>query len=45
VHPWTVNEPDEIRRFLGSGVASITTDEPELALSLRNGTNPHPPTA
>ena len=45
VHPWTVNEPEEIRRFLGSGVASITTDEPELALSLRNGTNPHPPTA
>lgn len=45
VHPWTVNEPEEIRRFLGSGVASITTDEPELALGLRNGTNPHPLTA
>lgn len=37
VHPWTVNDPEEIRRFLAAGVASITTDDPELALGLRNG--------
>jgi glycerophosphoryl diester phosphodiesterase len=37
VHPWTVNDPEEIRRFLAAGVASITTDDPETALALRNG--------
>ena len=37
VHPWTINEPAEIQRFLSSGVASITTDDPETALLLRNG--------
>ena len=36
VHPWTVNGPDEIRRFLASGVASITTDEPDAARALRD---------
>lgn len=35
VHTWTVNEPDEIRRFLGSGIASLTTDVPDVALGLR----------
>jgi glycerophosphoryl diester phosphodiesterase len=39
VHPWTLNEPDEIERFVASGVASITTDDPELALGLRNATD------
>lgn len=38
VHPWTVNEPGEIERFLAAGVASITTDDPETALQLRNAT-------
>jgi glycerophosphoryl diester phosphodiesterase len=41
VHPWTINEPDEIGRFLASGVASITTDDPETALLLRNATDVH----
>jgi len=36
VHPWTVNGPDEIRRFLAAGVASITTDEPDAARTLRD---------
>jgi glycerophosphoryl diester phosphodiesterase len=36
VHPWTINEPDEIRRFLAAGVASITTDEPDAARKLRD---------
>jgi len=36
VHPWTVNAPDEIRRFLAAGVASITTDEPDTARALRD---------
>jgi glycerophosphoryl diester phosphodiesterase len=35
VHTWTVNEPDEIRQFLGSGIASLTTDVPDVALGLR----------
>jgi glycerophosphoryl diester phosphodiesterase len=39
VHPWTVNAPEEIRAFLAGGVASITTDDPELAISIRNGAN------
>jgi glycerophosphoryl diester phosphodiesterase len=41
VHPWTINEPEEIGRFLASGVASITTDDPETALLLRNATDVH----
>jgi glycerophosphoryl diester phosphodiesterase len=39
VHPWTVNEPEEIQRFLASGVASITTDDPETALRMRDATH------
>jgi glycerophosphoryl diester phosphodiesterase len=39
VHPWTVNEPAEIERFVAAGVASITTDDPETALQLRNATD------
>lgn len=35
VHPWTVNEPEEVRRFLDARVASITTDAPDMALGLR----------
>ena len=37
LHPWTVNDPEEVRRFLAAGVASITTDDPEAALAIRNG--------
>jgi glycerophosphoryl diester phosphodiesterase len=36
VHPWTVNMPEEMRRFVGAGVASITTDEPDVALTVRS---------
>jgi glycerophosphoryl diester phosphodiesterase len=32
-----VNDPEEVRRFLAAGVASITTDDPEAALAIRNG--------
>jgi glycerophosphoryl diester phosphodiesterase len=35
VHTWTVNEPDEIRNFLAAGVASLTTDVPDVALTVR----------
>jgi glycerophosphoryl diester phosphodiesterase len=35
VHTWTVNEPDEIRSFLAAGVASLTTDLPDVALTVR----------
>jgi glycerophosphoryl diester phosphodiesterase len=37
VHPWTVDDAGEIRRLLDAGVASITTNAPELALRLRDG--------
>ena len=37
VHPWTVNDPEEIRRFLAADVASLTTDEPDVAIAVRNG--------
>jgi glycerophosphoryl diester phosphodiesterase len=32
---WTVNDPEEIARALAAGVDYITTDRPDLALSLR----------
>ena len=41
VHPWTVDEPDEVRRLLAAGVASITTNAPEAALEIRDGTDVH----
>ena len=41
VHPWTVDEPEEIRRLLAAGVASITTNAPDAALEIRAGTETH----
>ncbi|HTY40318.1 MAG TPA: glycerophosphodiester phosphodiesterase [Thermoanaerobaculia bacterium] len=41
VHPWTVDEPAEIRSQLASGVASITTNAPDAALEIRSGTDVH----
>jgi glycerophosphoryl diester phosphodiesterase len=37
VHPWTVDEEAEIRRLIGSGVSSVITNLPDLALSVRDG--------
>jgi glycerophosphoryl diester phosphodiesterase len=38
LYPWTVNQPDPIRQLLGySTVAGIITDDPQLALKLRDG--------
>jgi glycerophosphoryl diester phosphodiesterase len=37
VHPWTADEEPEIRRLLGLGVASVTTNAPEVALRIRDG--------
>ena len=37
VHPWTVDEPDEIRRLILAGVASITTNAPDEAVLVRAG--------
>jgi glycerophosphoryl diester phosphodiesterase len=34
---WTVNEPEEITRALAAGVDYVTTDRPDLALTLRRG--------
>jgi len=36
VHPWTVDDTEEIRRFLSEGVASITTNAPDEAVRLRD---------
>ena len=41
VHPWTVDDADEIRNLLAAGVASITTNAPDEALLLRTGGPPH----
>jgi glycerophosphoryl diester phosphodiesterase len=41
VHPWTVDENDEIRRMLAFGVASITTNAPDVAVEVRAGTDRH----
>ena len=40
VHTWTVNEPDEIRRFLAAGVASLITDVPDVAIAVRGEGSP-----
>lgn len=41
VHPWTVDEAAEIRALLTAGVASITTNAPDVALEIREGTEAH----
>ena len=41
VHPWTVDDAAEIRGLLASGVASITTNAPDVALEIRAGTEVH----
>jgi glycerophosphoryl diester phosphodiesterase len=41
VHPWTVDDEAEIRTLLSSGVASITTNAPDVALEIRAGTETH----
>lgn len=41
VHPWTVDEGDDIRRFIAAGVASITTNAPDEAVRLRDGEPEH----
>lgn len=41
VHPWTVDEENEIRRLLAERVASITTNAPDEAVRLRDGEPPH----
>ena len=40
VHPWTVDEADEILRLLQLGVGSITTNAPDEAVRLRSGAPP-----
>jgi glycerophosphoryl diester phosphodiesterase len=41
VHPWTVDDAAEIRSLLAAGVASITTNAPDVALEIRAGTEAH----
>ncbi len=41
VNPWTVDEPDEIRRLLEAGVSSITTNAPDEAVRLRDHVPEH----
>lgn len=42
VHPWTVDEPGEMRRLLAAGVASVTTNLADVALALRDGDSSAP---
>ncbi len=37
LHPWTVNRPDRMRELARWGVASITTDDPGLAVEVLRG--------
>jgi glycerophosphoryl diester phosphodiesterase len=37
LHPWTVNRADRMRELARLGVASITTDDPALALEAARG--------
>jgi glycerophosphoryl diester phosphodiesterase len=37
LHPWTVNRPARMRALAGLGVASITTNEPALAVGVVRG--------
>ena len=37
VHPWTVDEPGQMRALLDAGVASLTTNVPEVAREVRDG--------
>ena len=37
VHPWTVDEEGEIRDLLRAGVASVTSNLPDVALRVRDG--------
>ncbi len=37
VHPWTVDEMQEVSRLIAAGVASITTNAPDAALEVRDG--------
>ena len=41
VHPWTVDDADEIRKLCLSGVASITTNAPDEAILIRGGADAH----
>jgi glycerophosphoryl diester phosphodiesterase len=43
VHPWTVDDLEEIRKLLAAGVSSITTNAPDEALLVRAGGPPHDP--
>lgn len=40
VHPWTVDETEEIGRLLEMGVSSVTTNAPEVARRVRDGGGP-----
>ena len=37
LHPWTVNRPERMRRLAALGVASITSNRPDLALRVLHG--------
>ncbi len=37
VHVWTVDEMEELGKLIAAGVASVTTNAPDVALKLRDG--------
>jgi glycerophosphoryl diester phosphodiesterase len=40
VHPWTVDVAEDMRRLIALGVASLTTNVPEVGVEVREGKGP-----
>lgn len=36
IHPWTVDDPDDMRILMGMGVDALITNRPDVALRVRN---------
>ena len=39
IHVWTADEPDEIERLIRAGVASVTTNVPDVGIQVRQSLN------
>lgn len=45
VHPWTVDDEEEVRRLIEGGVASVITNLPDMALAVRGAMQTGTPVA